>query len=376
MRICLITIEQKQGLAFAFQFKRKAVSDCILHSDLSTLNYASYDHVILTGYFPGVIRRELEIPRQISRRELPASIQYKFVHNLPVDPNDVWWEYRIENPRESKSEYKICASSIEKNIFTEQLNFLNQNNIQIDKCILTPLLISGDLFPGIEKYFPPTPENFMAYLQQIKPDEYDKFVLSSKEDISLPVRLAFFAFLAYVQKSGNIDSIVAHENMVPRSIQPVRYRFVRKINLVLMLFAVLFASVVLIERSNRSYAHYEIIERENSDLRNELKELQTKNFHLAGEEKLLKEYQDLKAGYVGLEDVILEITQKVPSHMWVKALRFNNNTLELTIESSKDDINFYNTLKNGKLFELKNLKKNKIRGESFDYTVSLELGKN
>lgn len=375
MRICMLIMEQHQVMALTIRAKRGAISDSILLNSIAEINFASYDHVLLTGFLPGTIQRRLEIPRQISRRELPASIQYKFAHNLPVDPNDVWWEYRILNSRDDKSEYKICASSIERNAFAEQLKYLDQNNVKIDKCVLTPLLISGDLFPGVEKFFPPTPENFFAYIQQTRSDEYAKFVLRLKEEISLPVKLAFFALQTFFQASGNVDLIVTSENMVPKNIQPERFRFLRRINLVLMFFAVLFASVVLIERSNRSYAHYEIIERENSDLRNELKELQTKNFFLAGEEKLLKEYQDTKAGYIGLEDVILEITQKIPSHMWIKALRFNNNTLELTIESSKDDINFYNTMKNGKLYELKNLKKNKIRGESFDYSVSLDLEK-
>lgn len=373
MHFCLVVIEQQKIYALTFRVKHGTVTDSVFINDLSSLSYTSFDHVIFTGFFPGVIRRELEIPRQVGRRELPFSVQYKFVQNLPMDPNDVWWEYWVSNFNDSKLEYKICAASVEKNEFIKQLDLLNQNNIKIDKCILSSLLISSDIFPGIEKYGPPTPENFLAYMQQEKTDEYDKFVLSLGDDISLSAKSAFWVLLAFIKNGGCVDSVAMCDGMIPRDFQPVRYKFLRKINLILMLFAVIFASVVLVERSNRSYTHYEMIERQNSELREELKELQSRNLLLGTEEKLLKEYRDLNAGYGNLEDAILEATQKIPSYMWAKALRLSGNTLEITLESSKDDVNFYNTMKAGKLYELKNLRKNKIRGENYDYTVTLEL---
>ena len=86
MQFCLVIIEQEKSYNLTFQAKHGTVANLLLRNDSSTLNYASFDHVILTGFFSGVIMRELEISRLAGRRELPASIQYKFVQNLPMNP--------------------------------------------------------------------------------------------------------------------------------------------------------------------------------------------------------------------------------------------------------------------------------------------------
>lgn len=375
MKLCVIGAGGEQYTAFSFQLGRDNLPKTTVLGNPAELNYSSYDHVLLIGFFPTVITRDdIKIPRQIGRRDLTASVQYKFAHNLPVDPNDIWWEYRVKNAQVQNTEYEICASSINKDEFAKQIAFLEKSGIKIDQCILTPLLISEDIFPGIGKFGSPVQENFFDYIQKEQSSEYGNFVRTLNADIPDSVKLSFFAFYMFARASkANIGSIVSSEGMIPGSMRPERYKFLRKINLILMLFAIIFASVVLIERSNRSYAHYETLEQENSKLRQELKELQTQSFRLAEEEKLLKEYRDSNIGYAGFEELLLEITQKIPSYMWVKSFRLSGNTLELTVESTKDDVNFYNTMKSGKLYELKNLRKNKGRGDGFDYSVTLEL---
>ena len=359
-------------MALSVTLKRDAVSDILLLNDLSQLNYSSYDHIYLTGFLPSVICRRFDISKQIRKKDLPNTLQYKFAYNLPLDPSEIWWWYRFLDSPDS-DEYKICAVSINKSEFTRQIELLEKNNVKVDQCILSSLLASDDIFPDISKSGVPTEENFAAYIRKNQAEKYDVFVRKLNADIPDTCKLAFFAMISFLSTPGATSSVFPGNDMMPRGILPVRYRLLRKINLILMLFGLIFASVVLIERSSRSYSHYEALERKNSALRVELKKLQARNFQLGEEEKLLKEYHDLRVGCAGLENVLLEMTQKIPSYMWVKAFRISNNTLEMTIESSKDDINFYSTLKKGKLYELKNLRKNRGRSESFDYTVTLEL---
>lgn len=372
MRLCLIAFHETKGYVLLVQVKRKCL-DFAVHAEWSAPDCLFCDHILFTGFLPTVITRNFALPRQVGRKELTGSIQYKFAQNLPVAPEDIWWEYRILNAKEKDADYRVRAASVDKDEFKKHMMLLRQNNAEIDQCILTPLLLEEELFPGISQYGPPLLENFAGYVHEKKAAEYENFIKSLKTELPESVSLSFFALVCFIEKYGKTDSIIPCSGMVPDDIRPVRYRSLRRLTLALAILTMIFAAALLVERGKHSYVHYQKIEQENDALRKQLRGLQAENFRLTAKEKMLNEYRDLKAGYAELENLLLEITQKIPSYMWVKSFRLSGNSVEMMVESSKDDINFYNTMKRGALYELKNLRKNKGRGDGFDYSVTLEL---
>lgn len=373
MRLCLIAFHDSKGYVLLVQVKRNKCLHFAIHAEWNELDCLFCDHILFTGFLPTVITRNFELPRQVGRKELTGSIQYKFAQNLPVEPDGIWWEYRILNSKAKGADYQIRAVSVEKDEFNKCLMLLRQNNVKVDQCVLTPLLLDEELFPGISQYGPPLPENFSSYVHEKKAVEYENFTRNLKAELPESVGLSFFALICFVEKYKP-DSVIPCSGMIPDDIRPVRYRSLRRLTLALAVLTMIFAAILLVDRGKHSYVYYQKIEQENDVLRKQLRSLQAENFRLAEKEKLLNEYRDLKAGYPELENLLLEITRKIPSYMWVKSFRLSGNSVEMMVESSKDDINFYNTMKSGALYELKNLRKNKGRGDGFDYSVTLELG--
>ena len=59
--------------------------------------------------------------------------------------------------------------------------------------------------------------------------------------------------------------------------------------------------------------------------------------------------------------------------MWIDSFRFSNGTLELSVKSEKDDINFYKNLKEASRYKLVNLRKNRATQGKTEYSVTLKV---
>ncbi len=344
MRFCLISSEMEHLTACSFAVGNFHVSDLLFHEQ-AQLPFSTFDRVLLAGFFPGVITRDFTLDRQIPKRDIPDAVKYKFTQNLPVDSEEVAWQYRIYG--ETGTEYRIRATAIGKAELAKLLRELAGKEIKLDMILLLPLILTEDIFPGIDDMGAPTEQNFKAF--------------STRSPVP-----------AFLEKA-KIDSIVSCAGMVPENMRPVRYRALKRINRTVAALAVIAAAFVIFSHWDRSYAEWKRIENENRQLTAELRELQRRNLKLNGDEKLLNSYREANAGYPQLELLLQELTQKVPDYMWVKSFRLSGNAADLVLESAKDDINFYNTMKDGKFYELRNLRKNKSKEDRVDYTLTLGL---
>ena len=101
--------------------------------------------------------------------------------------------------------------------------------------------------------------------------------------------------------------------------------------------------------------------------------LQKEAQRVNGEIQLLQSYHELNPGHPDLRLVLREISQKIPSYMWVDSFRFSNGVLELSVKSEKDDINFYKNLKEASRYKLVNLRKNRATQGKTEYSVTLKV---
>ena len=122
-----------------------------------------------------------------------------------------------------------------------------------------------------------------------------------------------------------------------------------------------------------SYQIYSQLKTQNKTLSQRIRELQRETLRVNEEVQLLQRYDELNPGHPDLRPVLLEVTQKIPSYMWIDSFRFSNGTLELSVKSEKDDINFYKNLKEASRYKLVNLRKNRATQGKTEYSVTLKV---
>ncbi len=344
-----------------------------VHTSEVQTKHEMFELVIVIAFLSDCIVRDIILPGDLKTKDIANAVQFKFVNSLPVDSPGIVWQYRLIQKDEKG--YHIRAAAIEQDIHTKLLEQIKENHILADEIILAPLLLTEDIFPGITEYGPPRLANFKDYLDHEENEAYRRFAEQAKLSMENLNSCSLFAMYKYCEKEKNIGKIKNLDEMVPVKLRPVRYKMLRRLNVFILLIALALCCVIVYNQWDRSYKKFKYLEQENRILTEQLKVLHKQSLKMAENEKSLKAYEDLQSGYPGLENVLLEITSKIPSHMWVKTFRYSNGLLDIAVESKKDDVQFYNIMKEGKLYELTNLRKNKGRDEQVEFTITMKLAR-
>ena len=171
---------------------------------------------------------------------------------------------------------------------------------------------------------------------------------------------------------GRMDLYMS-PGMQTEELRPARCRTLTRINLFLSLFLIVCICALAARNFKQSWNVYEQLKRENQHLSRQIKDLQKKTLHANNEIQLLQRYDELNPGLADLRPVLQEISQKIPSYMWVDSFRFSNGMLDLSVKSEKDDINFFKKLKEGVCYKLVNLRKNRTSHGKTEYSVTLRV---
>ena len=334
----------------------------------------TYEYIFYIGFLPRITTRELIPDAAMKRRDLLDFVRMNFVQDLPVEADSVWWQFR-ELAGET---HKVRAAAIDKNEYSKITEILAANEIKIDDFILAPLLLSEDIFEGISDYDESDIDSFHEYILKHCASDFHIFSTGIDPDKTLSLRqhLTLFAAIQFLEKSKESRKIYSCPDMVPSELVPVRCRTMARINHIALIITAVLCMAALFSHFRESYDKYSQIENENRELSKKLGILQKQNMQANLQRQLLKRYIEQRAGISNLEFVIQELTQRIPSYMWVTTFRLSNQIIDLNISSSKDDSNFYATMNGGRLYILKNLSKNNKRSQktdSIDYTVKIEL---
>ena len=367
MRVCAV-YHRNDGFSFIEYNLR---NNEILQIDEKKVLDSDFDHYILSGFYSSCIVREITVPRQVKRRDIPDAVLNEFFSKLPT--TSVFWQYQIISSATKTEDYVIRCCAINKDTFSPILKKLTESNIKLDSVIFSPLMLSDAVFPEISNYGSPTLKNFKNYTKKYLNDEFDTFcskhpLTNSDEDM----QLSLFATIRYLAHSKEWSQVHNPPDLLPETVKPTRFQKLHKLNVLLITATIFFISSIAYKQYQYSNNEYKHIKQQNSQLKNELKELRLKLGQVNNKVALLESYDELNAGNALFALSFCELTEKIPPHMWAKSFRMVNNSINLTLESSKDDVNFYNVLKGGKHYNLVNLRKSRAEKNKFNYTVTVE----
>ena len=377
MRICIISHESSAWGAVSCSIKKHRAVQSRFYSDPDEIPFSDCDLIAYVGFFPTTIVRKIQITAECRQRDIPNSVEYQFVRMLPHDDPAApdCWEF-IQLPAKQKNDpHTIRAASVSQAVFQEQAENLRQRGVKIDQFFLTPLLFCDQFFPGFDQYTPPRKQEIVNYFTTEQVPGFHEFIGEcSQNQITDPIlQINLFIAQQYFCAVDGKTNLYMNAGMLPENLRPSRCHTLKRINCVLCSLLLLCIGILAYRHFNHSWQTYSQLNSQNKVLLQQVRQLQKETLRVNQEIELLKHYYELNPGHPDLRPVLREISQKIPSYMWVDSFRFSNGVLELSVKSEKDDINFYKNLKEASCYKLVNLRKNRATQGKTEYSVSLKV---
>ena len=255
---------------------------------------------------------DLALPSGIEQKNIVNTLQHELEYLLPLDLSETVWGYQ------NNGENNFSISVLRKEKFTEICDLLKQSALQCD--------------------------NFYPV------HDISDFDLSAFKRFS-PVTM-----------------------QVSKDIRPVRNKLSKVIYWLLLITATVLLITVYVEK-------YKVFRKENQQLSAVIAK-NTKMFRatqqefgkLSTEKELFDKIGNLKLNLQPVLPVLQELSWMLPAHMWIINYVQHGEIIDITIESSKDEPNFFRHLSGAKSFTIISLRKSRGGNSTVIFYVKLKGG--
>lgn len=233
MRVCIISHEASVWAGMTCLIKKGKAEEVCCCTSLEDINYSDIDIIVFVGFISTTLVRELRLPAESKIRDLPGSVEYQFVRQLPFDTSELlYWEF-IPLPRKSKEDpYPIRAAAVSRCEYQKQVELLNQRGVKIDQFFLTPLIFCEPFFSNSAAYAPPHKQEIVNYFTKEKVAEFSKFVAMCKQHQILDqvLQINLFMVQQYFCQTQGRSTLYMSEGMLHEQLRPTRCRQLKRIN--------------------------------------------------------------------------------------------------------------------------------------------------
>ena len=290
------------------------VSDGKLCKDLERSKfYACFPEIIfLAAECSDLMIYDIEIPRCVERKNIELVLNNELSYLLPLEPDEVRWGYK------HNSENHFSVYVLKKDRFDSILTIVSKDDLVCD--VICPVQ------PGT------------------LPDNLQKFI---------PVTLS-----------------------VPKENRPVRNKTSRVLYFLLLAISVIIYGLVFWGKYSAFQKEYSVLRSETTAKNRQFKQIQNEFGKLSSEKELLDQLNALNLKLDSLLPLLLELNAMLPKHMWITNYVQHSNTVDLTIQSSQDEPNFYRHLSQAKSFKIVNLRKSRGGNSTVIFYVKLQGGRN
>ena len=273
--------------------------------------YACFpEMILLAAECPDLMIYDIEVPNGVERKNIESVLKNELSYLLPLELDDVRWGYK----HNSGNHFSVYV--LKKESFESILSIISQNNLVCD--IFCPVL----------------PEPL--------PDDLQKFV---------PITLT-----------------------IPKENRPVRNKTSRILYFLLLLISVTMCGFIFWSKYSTFQKEYSVLKSATADKNRQFKQIQSDFGKLSTEKELLDQIKGLNLKMNSLLPLLHELNTMLPKHMWITNYVQHGNTIDLTIQSSQDEPNFYRYLSQAKSFKIVNLRKSRGGNSTVIFYAKLQGG--
>ena len=273
--------------------------------------YARFpEMILLAAECPDLMIYDIEVPNGVERKNIESVLKNELSYLLPLELDDVRWGYK----HNSGNHFSVYV--LKKESFESILTTISKNNLVCD--IFCPVL----------------PETL--------PDDLQKFV---------PITLT-----------------------IPKENRPVRNKTSRILYFLLLVISVAICGFLFWGKYSTFQKEYSVLKSATADKNRQFKQIQSDFGKLSSEKELLDQIKASNLKLDSLLPILHELNSLLPKHMWITNYVQHGNTIDLTIQSSQDEPNFYRHLSQAKSFKIVNLRKSRGGNSTVIFYAKLQGG--
>ena len=261
---------------------------------------------------PDLMVYDIEIPTKIEYKNIELVLCNELSYLLPVELDDVRWGYK----RNTDTRFSIYV--LKKEHFDSCITFITNNNLTCDYL------------------YPMSPET--------SPEDLCKFV---------PVTMT-----------------------IPKEIRPVRNKAYRVFYFVLLIISAILCGSIFWNKYAIFHREYITLKTAIANKNKEFKRIQHEFGKLMSEKELLVKIRGLNLNMNSLLPILHELNAKLPKHMWITNYVQHSNIIDLTIQSSQDEPNFFRHLSLAETFKIINLRKSRSGNSTVIFYAKLQGSSN
>ena len=344
---------------------------------VESLNSKSCDRVIITGQIERSGVFEIRMPK-LNHDELRHAVEYELTKHIPLPLNDIVWSARTvpDEKNDDTEEHlnRVRVVFMLRDNWTKFVSELQIRGINID-AFINPFMSIDPFASGKNVALPMIDDKHvflsnsdglrkMCFAENIVQNEkqqkqiLDCFVwnegIHQKEEYSVCMLIARYVM------SGEYDKYEKKLALkLPNSLIPQRNKLLKWFTVISGIAALLCVDLLLYQAREKVYRVYSEQKNAINLVETQIRNLQKQNAASKKNEKLYKKINGSVPANLNPLRVMAFLAQKLPKFIWIRSYNMTSDKIHLSLTCSKDPGNLMSKLRNGRLYNIENIRKSR-----------------
>ncbi|MDP8218566.1 MAG: hypothetical protein P9M03_07565 [Candidatus Theseobacter exili] len=347
----------------------------MLQLAMDSLNAQSCDRIILTGQIEQSGVFEIRMPK-LNYDELRHAVEYELTKHIPLPSSDIVWSARVvpdENEDSEEHLNRVRVVFMLRDNWTKFISELQIRGLNID-IFVNPFMSIDPFADGENVALPMIDDEYvflsnsdglrkMSFAENIVQDEAQKkqildcFVWDKQEAVE---KYFICMLVARYVISGEYDKYEKKLVLkLPQSLIPQRNKVLKWLTVISGIAALLCVDMLLYQAREKVYCVYSEQKNAINLVETQIENLQKQNAVSKKNEKLYKKINGSVPANLNPLRVMAFLAQKLPKFIWIRSYNMTSDKIHLSLTSSKDPGNLMSKLRNGKLYNIENIRKSR-----------------
>ncbi len=394
LKNCVVVSVQNDSRVIGLRVKAKGNGKCFVekcftgpYSDndgpgealslaLDNLNARNCNRIVITAQIERSGIFELQMPK-LNPEDLHHAVEHELVKYIPLPLEDIVWSARIvsdedENPENNLNRVRVVF--MPRDNWTKFISELQIRQLHIDSFI-NPFMAVEPFGAGQDVALPMIDDEHiflssvdglrkMCFTKDVKQNsEQQEQILEDfvwDEEISEKGDYFICMLVARYVMCGEYDQYERKLTLpLPQGVIPQRNKLLKWFTVVNGIAALICLGLLLYQAREKVYCVY--VEQRNaiSLIETNIRNVQKQNAESKRNEKLYKKIEDAVPVNLNPLRIMAFLAQKLPKYIWIRSYNMSSDKIHLSLSSSKDPGNLMTTLRNGRLYNIENVRKSR-----------------
>ena len=347
-----------------------------LASALNSLNVRSCNRIVVTAQIEQSGIFELRMPK-LNHEDLKHAVEHELVKYVPLPLEDIVWSCRVVPDENDESENHLNRVRVVFMLWDNWTKFISEFQIRelhIDSFI-NPFMAVDPFGAGKDVALPEIDDKHvflsdagglrkMCSAENIRQNTEQQKRISEcfvwNEEIPEKDDYYICMLVARYVMNGDYDQYEKKLALpLPQGLMPRRNKLLKWFTVVNGIAALLCLGLLLYQAREKVYCVY--VEQRNaiSLIETKIRNVQKQNAVSKKNEKLYKKIEGAVPVSLNPLRIMAFLAQKLPKYIWIRSYNMSSEKIHLSLTSSKDPGNLMSALRNGKLYNIENIRKSR-----------------